>query len=209
MRLSEGLPDIHPGALPRLQFLAIRPGWLQAALPASWGGSPGVLPELRDLSLRLHLLGGLPPQWAAGLRRLGALAVTDPWSEPGGEQLAAAPAATATFIPSAAVAVDCCCCCCCWAGPPCCMGIRLPSPRLAGFIIASWGLISQGMGAGRLPSAHLAVSMRLPVPPPPTCLPVCQPRPQPSSGVAYLMLAGPQGPCLPQHHQPTQCLSGC
>jgi hypothetical protein len=103
MRLSEGLPDIHPGALPRLQFLAIQPSWLQAALPAGWGGSPGVLPELGALSLRLHLLGGLPPQWAAGLRRLEALFVTDPRSEPGGEQLAAAPAATAT-IPSASVA---------------------------------------------------------------------------------------------------------
>ena len=77
------LPDIQPGALPALQELKIAMPQLQATLPASWGASPGVLPSLRTLKLKLHVVGQLPPEWASGFQRLESLVLSDPQCTPG------------------------------------------------------------------------------------------------------------------------------
>lgn len=71
------LPDIQPGALPLLEELYLQLPTLQSALPPSWGGRPDALPALRQLLLRLQFVGGLPPQWAAGFRRLTRLSLVD------------------------------------------------------------------------------------------------------------------------------------
>ena len=64
------LPDIHPGALPSLQFLKLTFPKLHAVLPASWGAAPDTLPRLSSLSL-LHCADGpLPREWHRGFRRL-------------------------------------------------------------------------------------------------------------------------------------------
>ena len=71
------LPDIHPGALPRLQTLLLQLDGLRASLPASWGASPAVLPSLQVLDMQLGFAGTLPAAWAAGFPQLRTLDVTD------------------------------------------------------------------------------------------------------------------------------------
>lgn len=55
---------------------------LQAALPASWGSSPEVLPGLEELSLVMQVVPPLPAAWAAGLRRLRQLDIMAPVEAP-------------------------------------------------------------------------------------------------------------------------------
>jgi len=71
--LSAPLPDIPPGALPALERLTLIFPALRTQLPASWGSSPAVLPELQSLTVLAHLQGGLPEQWAHGFRQLSTL----------------------------------------------------------------------------------------------------------------------------------------
>lgn len=90
--LEGPLPDLQPGALPRLRnlFLSVvdecsskqegactpRVAPHPVQLPASWGG-PGVLPELDVLSANLrNVVGPLPAQWAAGFPRLRQLTIS-------------------------------------------------------------------------------------------------------------------------------------
>lgn len=75
--LSDGgpLPDCVPGAFPALKYLHL--AQQRSPLPAGWGASPDVLPRLRTLYLWLRPTTPLPPQWAAGFRRLQALEVSD------------------------------------------------------------------------------------------------------------------------------------
>lgn len=47
-------------------------------LPASWGASPQVLPQLQSLSVAMRLAAPLPAGWAAGLHRLRELTLADP-----------------------------------------------------------------------------------------------------------------------------------
>ena len=73
------LPDILPGALPRLEELELELTELQTALPASWGASPATLPALQYLHvcLRHSAHGRLPPEWSCGFPRLRELLLTD------------------------------------------------------------------------------------------------------------------------------------
>ena len=71
------LPDIQPGALPRLQTLLVQLDCLWASLPASWGASPQVLPSLQVLEVQLGFAGTLPAAWAAGFPQLRTLDITD------------------------------------------------------------------------------------------------------------------------------------
>ena len=71
------LPDIQPGALPALEQLFLEGSGMGGELPSSWGASPAVLPALRQLTLRLLLLGPLPAEWARGFRRLTVLAISN------------------------------------------------------------------------------------------------------------------------------------
>jgi len=43
---------------------------MSSTLPASWGADPAVLPALQELTVQLHVEGGLPPEWARGFTRL-------------------------------------------------------------------------------------------------------------------------------------------
>ena len=70
------LPDILPGALPRLQRLEFSMHDAEASLPASWGSQAEVLPALERLSVSLALpTGQLPAAWARGWRKLQSLVI--------------------------------------------------------------------------------------------------------------------------------------
>lgn len=72
LRWGAELPDIQPGALPRLQSLNL---WVQhqiSAAPPSWG-APSALPSLQFMSLEMIFAAPLPAQWAAGFRSLHTL----------------------------------------------------------------------------------------------------------------------------------------
>lgn len=70
LRPGPALPDLQPGALPRLNAAYLTFPQLLTPLPASWGAHPGVLPALAHLSLSMRHFGGLPPQWAVGFAQL-------------------------------------------------------------------------------------------------------------------------------------------
>lgn len=57
-----------------LQFYNDQP----TRLPASWGASPKVLPQLQSLSLAMHLTAPLPAGWSSGFRQLRELTLADP-----------------------------------------------------------------------------------------------------------------------------------
>lgn len=73
---SGPLPDIQPGAMPQLRSLSLQFNSLAAALPPSWGSSPGVLPLLQELRLKLRVQLPLPASWAGGFCRLRKLEVS-------------------------------------------------------------------------------------------------------------------------------------
>ena len=73
--LANPLPEIQPGALPRLEELHIEFNELRSTLPASWGSSPDVLPSLQQLSLVAQVEGELPREWAGGFKRLANMAI--------------------------------------------------------------------------------------------------------------------------------------
>jgi hypothetical protein len=89
------LPDIQPEALPALEELNLEGSGMGGKLPASWGASPAVLPVLRQLTLRLQLLGPLLAEWARGFRRLTVLAIQN-------EDMRHYPAFDADSLPSRA-----------------------------------------------------------------------------------------------------------
>lgn len=70
--MAAPLPDIQPGALPRLFRLHIDAAALRTPLPASWG-APGVLPSLSELHVCAQIEGPLPPEWAHGFSQLDSL----------------------------------------------------------------------------------------------------------------------------------------
>ena len=74
LRAGAELPDILPGALPRLQLVDIRLEHQLSAAPASWG-APDALPSLEHLTLHIVFTAPLPPQWSAGFRGLRTLAL--------------------------------------------------------------------------------------------------------------------------------------
>lgn len=84
------LPDVQPGALPRLQELIIQlPGQREpVALPPSWGATPATLPALHRLTLDAPVALPLPAAWARGFRQLTKLDIVG--TTTGSEQLAAA-----------------------------------------------------------------------------------------------------------------------
>lgn len=68
LRAGAELPDIQPGALPRLESLHVRLEHQQSAAPPSWG-APGALPSLQHFTLvLLSFAAPLPVQWAQGFR---------------------------------------------------------------------------------------------------------------------------------------------
>jgi len=71
------LPDIQPGALPRLKSLELLLYNLQTTLPPSWGASPSVLPALQTLMVVAKLRGPLPAAWGSGFRHLTSLGLYD------------------------------------------------------------------------------------------------------------------------------------
>ena len=78
MCLRGSLPDVLPGALPRLQHLALDLDGLLTTLPASWGSRAAVLPALEWLTVHgINLASGqLPLAWAPhGFRRLTSLLI--------------------------------------------------------------------------------------------------------------------------------------
>ena len=89
--LQSPLPDIQPGALPRLQSLLLKAPSLQTTLPASWGASPEVLPALQTLTLTASFVGQLPPEWAHGFRQLTSLVLAVREDKAGGSPVAAVP----------------------------------------------------------------------------------------------------------------------
>ena len=97
-RLGAGLPDIAAGALAQLRTLHLLAVEQPTTLPASWGSSSEVLPELNDLSLTLDICGALPASCAAGFSHLGTLVLgrrmplgqTRPLREGGSSSCAAA-----------------------------------------------------------------------------------------------------------------------
>ena len=74
LRAGAELPDIQPGALPRLQFANVRLVHQLSAAPASWG-APDALPSLEHLTLHIVFTAPLPPQWSAGFRGLRSLSL--------------------------------------------------------------------------------------------------------------------------------------
>ena len=79
MCLRGPLPDVLPGALPRLQHLVLGLDGLLTTLPASWGSQAAVLPALEWLAVHgINLASGqLPAAWAPhGFRHLTSLQIT-------------------------------------------------------------------------------------------------------------------------------------
>lgn len=76
------LPDIQPGALPVLEALKVAMFGAPVRLPASWGGSPSVLPALRQLTIKGDIRGGLPPSWGSDLRSLEGITIQHVGSAP-------------------------------------------------------------------------------------------------------------------------------
>ena len=74
--LAGPLPDFEPGALPRLNLLAITADVLAATLPPSWGANPKVLPALQILRLDIPFTGKLPAEWASGFAQLTEFRIT-------------------------------------------------------------------------------------------------------------------------------------
>lgn len=72
------LPEVQPGALPRLQELQISVDSPShpLALPPSWG-APGTLPTLRHLTVQGTLAAPLPAAWAGGFLRLQTLSLLE------------------------------------------------------------------------------------------------------------------------------------
>ena len=91
LNLRSQLPDIQPGALPRLQQFFITTPSLQTTLPASWGSSPDVLPTLETLLVTAPLVGQLAPEWAHGFTKLTSLALSVPEGLSGGQAAPAVP----------------------------------------------------------------------------------------------------------------------
>lgn len=89
LRAGAALPEVQPGALPRLQAADLQLDHQLSAAPPSWG-APGALPALRSLSLRLMFAAPLPAEWAAGFRSLRTLLLVqaEPGAAMGGPQAA-------------------------------------------------------------------------------------------------------------------------
>ena len=122
LHLDSQLPEIHPGALPRLQQLVLTTSSLQTTLPASWGSSPDVLPALQTLALTASFVGQLPPDWAHGFRQLTFLTLAVPEGAPGGNQTAAVPSLPAAWA----------------AGFPALTWLSVSGPVAAGSIPREW-----------------------------------------------------------------------
>jgi hypothetical protein len=91
LHLQLPLPDIQPGALPRLQIFLLKAPSLQTMLPASWGASPDVLPALQTLTLTASFVEQLAPDWAHGFRQLTTLVLAVREDVAGGSPVAAVP----------------------------------------------------------------------------------------------------------------------
>lgn len=95
--VAQQLPDVHPGALPRLQELIIQLTSQREplVLPASWGAAPNVFPALRRLTLEAEI--ALPlPAWARGFTQLETLTIA------GGTIGQVAGTSAAVVVPAAA-----------------------------------------------------------------------------------------------------------
>ena len=79
--LAAPLPEIQPGAMPRLATMLLRFSGTSSTLPPSWGARRDVLPALKELSVDVHVSGSLPPQWARGFGRLTALSISNAWRQ--------------------------------------------------------------------------------------------------------------------------------
>lgn len=73
--LAGPLPELEPGALPRLTLLAITIDVFASTLPPSWGASREVLPALQKLELQFPFSGLLPAEWALGFAQLAELTI--------------------------------------------------------------------------------------------------------------------------------------
>lgn len=95
--LGSALPELPPGRLPALERLHLEFDQVDqvdqggpAALPASWGSSPEVLPALQALHVSMPLAPQLPADWGRGFWQLRQLRLLSPAC---GQRLAAAEAA--------------------------------------------------------------------------------------------------------------------
>lgn len=104
------LPQVQPGALPRLQDLIIQlPAQPElVALPPNWGASPRTLPALRRLTLEAPVALPLPAAWARGFRQLAELTIlgTTAGQEPASTVPPSAAEAPAAAAPGGAVIQD-------------------------------------------------------------------------------------------------------
>lgn len=73
--LATPLPDILPGALPRLTSLYLGFPGLRSTLPAAWGSDPAILPALQALQVLVQVEGGLPAAWGTGFPQLQGLII--------------------------------------------------------------------------------------------------------------------------------------
>ena len=97
LNLRSQLPDMQPGALPRLQDLVLSATSLRMTMPASWGSRPDVLPALQMMTLKACFVGKLPSEWAQGFRQLTSLTLAAQEDEPGGTQTAGVPSLPAAW----------------------------------------------------------------------------------------------------------------